>query len=84
MYGPTVVITTFVDSARPRIDDASPVSAVTSGSCSAAGLIREARAKTPDEIRELMSGNICRCGAYPNIVAAIEQAMQTGKERAQS
>ena len=43
--------------------------------CSAAGLIREGRAKTSDEIRELMSGNICRCGAYPNIVAAIEQAM---------
>ena len=43
--------------------------------CSAAGLIAEGRATTPDEIRELMSGNICRCGAYPNIVAAIEQAM---------
>ena len=44
--------------------------------CSAAGLIREGRAKTADEIRELMSGNICRCGAYPNIVAAIQQAME--------
>ena len=43
--------------------------------CSAAGLIAEGKAKTPDEIRELMSGNICRCGAYPNIVAAILQAM---------
>jgi len=43
--------------------------------CSAAGLIAEGRAKSKDEIRELMSGNICRCGAYPNIVAAIEQAM---------
>jgi xanthine dehydrogenase YagT iron-sulfur-binding subunit len=43
--------------------------------CSAAGLIAEGKAKTPDEIRELMSGNICRCGAYPNIVAAIQQAM---------
>jgi xanthine dehydrogenase YagT iron-sulfur-binding subunit len=43
--------------------------------CSAAGLIAEGRAKSTDEIRELMSGNICRCGAYPNIVAAIEQAM---------
>ena len=43
--------------------------------CSAAGLIAEGRARTTDEIRELMSGNICRCGAYPNIVAAIEQAM---------
>jgi xanthine dehydrogenase YagT iron-sulfur-binding subunit len=44
--------------------------------CSAAGLIAEGRAKTKDDIRELMSGNICRCGAYPNIVAAIEQAME--------
>jgi xanthine dehydrogenase YagT iron-sulfur-binding subunit len=43
--------------------------------CSAAGLIAEGKAKTADEIRELMSGNICRCGAYPNIVAAIQQAM---------
>jgi xanthine dehydrogenase YagT iron-sulfur-binding subunit len=43
--------------------------------CSAAGMIAEGRAKSNDEIRELMSGNICRCGAYPNIVAAIEQAM---------
>jgi xanthine dehydrogenase YagT iron-sulfur-binding subunit len=44
--------------------------------CAAAGLIAEGKAKTPDEIRELMSGNICRCGAYPNIVAAIQQAMR--------
>jgi xanthine dehydrogenase YagT iron-sulfur-binding subunit len=43
--------------------------------CSAVGLIAESRARTADEIRELMSGNICRCGAYPNIVAAIQQAM---------
>ncbi|MFZ0020868.1 MAG: (2Fe-2S)-binding protein [Acetobacteraceae bacterium] len=44
--------------------------------CSAAGLIAEGKAKTGEEIRELMSGNICRCGAYPNIVAAIQQAMR--------
>ena len=43
--------------------------------CSAVGLIAEGKARTSDEIRELMSGNICRCGAYPNIVAAIEQVM---------
>jgi xanthine dehydrogenase YagT iron-sulfur-binding subunit len=43
--------------------------------CSAAGLIAEGRATSADEIRELMSGNICRCGAYPNIVRAIQQAM---------
>jgi xanthine dehydrogenase YagT iron-sulfur-binding subunit len=44
--------------------------------CSAVGLIAEGKAKSDDEIRELMSGNICRCGAYPNIVAAIRQAME--------
>jgi xanthine dehydrogenase YagT iron-sulfur-binding subunit len=43
--------------------------------CSAAGLIAEGKAKTPEQIRELMSGNICRCGAYTNIIAAIQQAM---------
>ena len=43
--------------------------------CSAIGLIAEGKARSADEIRELMSGNICRCGAYPNIVAAIQQVM---------
>jgi xanthine dehydrogenase YagT iron-sulfur-binding subunit len=43
--------------------------------CSAKGLIAEGRAHTAEEIRELMSGNICRCGAYTNIVAAIEQVI---------
>ena len=43
--------------------------------CSAVALIAEGRARTAEEIRELMSGNICRCGAYTNIVAAIQQAM---------
>jgi xanthine dehydrogenase YagT iron-sulfur-binding subunit len=43
--------------------------------CSAAGMLEEAEAEgvalDPGEIRERMSGNLCRCGAYPNIVAAI-------------
>jgi xanthine dehydrogenase YagT iron-sulfur-binding subunit len=43
--------------------------------CSAAGLIAEGRARNAEDIRELMSGNICRCGAYVNIVAAIQQVM---------
>jgi xanthine dehydrogenase YagT iron-sulfur-binding subunit len=47
--------------------------------CSAVGLMHEGRAKTADDVRELMSGNICRCGAYPNIVAAVQQAMQAGQ-----
>src|ERR1700733_159857 len=42
--------------------------------CSAAGLIAEGKAKSADEIRELMSGNIRRCDAYPNMVAASQQA----------
>ena len=42
---------------------------------SAVGLMAEGRANTADDIRELMSGNLCRCGAYPNIVAAIAQVM---------
>jgi xanthine dehydrogenase YagT iron-sulfur-binding subunit len=56
--------------------------------CSAVGMLAEAEAGWPshatadvaaapaldaDEIRERMSGNICRCGAYPNIVRAIQQ-----------
>ena len=62
--------------------------------CSAVGMLREAAAGWPsvvsadlnadayaldeDEIRERMSGNVCRCGAYPNIVAAIQHvARQT-------
>jgi len=45
---------------------------------SAVGLIREGHARSEDEIRELMSGNICRCGAYTNIVAAIRQAAIQG------
>ena len=51
--------------------------------CSGVGLIAEGRAKTADDIRDLMSGNICRCGAYPNIVAAVEQAMRAPDRRAE-
>jgi xanthine dehydrogenase YagT iron-sulfur-binding subunit len=43
--------------------------------CSAVGLLAEAEGPLrEDEIRELMSGNLCRCGAYPGIVAAIAEA----------
>jgi xanthine dehydrogenase YagT iron-sulfur-binding subunit len=38
--------------------------------------MNEGRARTRDEIRELMSGNLCRCGAYVNIVAAIEEILR--------
>src|SRR5262245_17916381 len=43
--------------------------------CSAAALIAERRAQPAEENGKLMSGNICRCGAYANIVAAIQQVM---------
>ncbi len=42
--------------------------------CSAVGLLAEGHARTDADVREQMSGNICRCGAYPNIVAAIREA----------
>jgi xanthine dehydrogenase YagT iron-sulfur-binding subunit len=45
---------------------------------SAVALIKEGHARSDAEIREWMSGNICRCGAYPNIVAAIRDAAQEG------
>jgi xanthine dehydrogenase YagT iron-sulfur-binding subunit len=61
--------------------------------CSAVGMLAESRVGMPSyvtddltqahpelnevEIRERMSGNICRCAAYPNIVAAIKQAAET-------
>ena len=47
--------------------------------CSAVGLLHEGRARTSAEIKDLMSGNLCRCGAYTNILAAIEEVM--GQER---
>lgn len=63
--------------------------------CSAVGMLEEARRGTPsfatadltspmavlsaDEIRERMSGNLCRCGAYVNIVAAIEDVASEGR-----
>ncbi len=44
---------------------------------SAVALLSEGRATSTDEIREFMSGNLCRCGAYANIVAAIAEVART-------
>jgi len=41
---------------------------------SAAACIKEGHTRSDQEIREFMSGNLCRCGAYPNIVDAIKAA----------
>ncbi|QKZ06865.1 MULTISPECIES: (2Fe-2S)-binding protein [Pseudomonas] len=46
--------------------------------CSAVGLLEEGRAHSPDQVRELMSGNLCRCGAYGNIIDAIEDVRAGG------
>lgn len=46
---------------------------------SAVCCIREGHANTPDEVREYMSGNICRCGAYSNIIDAVMNVKQGGK-----
>ena len=45
---------------------------------SAVACVREGHADTEDNIREYMSGNICRCGAYPNIVDAIKEVKEKG------
>jgi xanthine dehydrogenase YagT iron-sulfur-binding subunit len=47
---------------------------------SAVACIREGHAASEAEVREYMSGNLCRCGAYPNIVAAVRQAVGVIKE----
>ena len=47
---------------------------------SAVACIREGHANSPDEVREYMSGNICRCGAYPNIVDAIMEVKNGGQQ----
>lgn len=44
------------------------------------GLLAEGRAGSDAEIREFMSGNICRCGAYPNILAAIREVAGGGRD----
>ncbi|MDB5008427.1 MAG: hypothetical protein JWQ84_1711 [Mucilaginibacter sp.] len=43
--------------------------------CSAVGLVNEGHAKSDKDIHELMSGNICRCGAYQNIVEAVKEVI---------
>jgi xanthine dehydrogenase YagT iron-sulfur-binding subunit len=48
---------------------------------SAVALIEEGRARTREEIREYMSGNLCRCGAYTNIVDAVESVLNGSSAR---
>ena len=46
---------------------------------SAVACVAEGHARSDDEIREYMSGNLCRCGAYPNIVAAVREVAAHGQ-----
>ena len=50
--------------------------------CSGVAYLKEGHSADPDEIREWMSGNLCRCGAYPNIVAAIAAVMEAERNPA--
>ena len=45
---------------------------------SAVACVREGHANSEEEIRNYMSGNICRCGTYPNIVSAIMEVKKSG------
>ena len=47
---------------------------------SAAGLLKEPCGASDNDVREAMSGNICRCSAYPNIIAAIQQVRRLPKQ----
>ncbi|WP_017732652.1 (2Fe-2S)-binding protein [Nafulsella turpanensis] len=47
--------------------------------CSTIGLLNEGKAKTLDDIRDLMSGNICRCGAYSNIIKVVQEALERSR-----
>ncbi|WP_263144081.1 (2Fe-2S)-binding protein [Pseudomonas sp. RIT-PI-AD] len=49
--------------------------------CSAIGMANEGHARSRADIREAMSGNLCRCGAYTNILAAIEDALPACREK---
>jgi xanthine dehydrogenase YagT iron-sulfur-binding subunit len=49
--------------------------------CSAQGLINEGHARSRDEVRESMSGNLCRCGAYTNIAAAVMEVLEKADTR---
>jgi xanthine dehydrogenase YagT iron-sulfur-binding subunit len=47
--------------------------------CSVVGLIQEGQAESLDDIRDLMSGNICRCGAYNNITKVVQEALERSR-----
>ena len=52
--------------------------------CSAVGLLAEGHAQCRDDVREQMSGNICRCGAYVNIADAVDAVRRAGRQSAEA
>ncbi|OON62837.1 (2Fe-2S)-binding protein [Massilia sp. KIM] len=52
--------------------------------CSALGLMQEGQARTRDDVRELMSGNLCRCGAYPQIADAVCEVLGIEQQRGEA
>jgi xanthine dehydrogenase YagT iron-sulfur-binding subunit len=48
--------------------------------CAAVGLAAEGRARNREDIKELMSGNLCRCGAYTHIIAAVEEGLTRSRD----
>ena len=48
--------------------------------CSALGLMNEGGAESDDDLREKMSGNLCRCGAYPNILSAVREVLANSND----
>jgi xanthine dehydrogenase YagT iron-sulfur-binding subunit len=49
--------------------------------CSAVAMLKEGHAKSADDIHELMSGNLCRCGAYNTILTAVQQVMEKNEQQ---
>jgi xanthine dehydrogenase YagT iron-sulfur-binding subunit len=52
--------------------------------CSAQGLLNEGRAATREDVREMMSGNLCRCGAYTNIADAVMEVLSRQTQSGES
>ena len=64
----------FIDNDAFQCGYCTPGQIMSAGAC-----VSEGHANSDADIREYMSGNLCRCAAYPNIVAALKQARSVMK-----